>query len=642
MKSDSSARRFGAALLVAVVALSVAAVGIGPGGFAGTAAAADATEGSFTAGPQVAQSSPDGADDLVVNDVTADGEATLVVTYFDGDNNRILAGTTQVNSPSGADVQVDTQSATLGFRYKVFLMPRSEANSYVGGTSQGGTLSGAPTRDQFVALGTVQFVETSYSSFSDTDAEAESYTFSDAPPVSSVPIAATSEFTFDDGGGTFADEFSLSVSTRKLNPGETASSGAVIATSPLYDDRYPTRETTFEADLSGHLSQGDNTLYVNLHRGDGFSAPVVQKGATSTFSEPITVTLKRIDVQVTDLQTNAPVTEGEDLTVEATFTNEGNLDLIQYEDSVSATFGVDPSGGSSYATQQTLTLPDDLSETYGISAGESVSYTFTYSTSTGEAPNVGVRVTTDDDPDGVSKTATVEELTPDLQVTSVSPQDSGVAAGETLDVQATLDNQGNAQADGQTVTLEVDSNGDGSYTQVDSQTVTVADGATKDVTLSYNSQESDGSSVDVRVTTEDDTTGQTATASLAVPDSITGASVSFAGSGLDPEETATFTATVENTNGNAFQGLDVTFDTTGDGTLTAVQATSDSDGTVIAEYTPAVSDAGETVEVQAEGEYLFTATVSRGGEIQVSRGSAIAEELERAIDRSQQIVVSPS
>ena len=51
---------------------------------------------------------------------------------------------------------------------------------------------------------------------------------------------------------------------------------------------------------------------------------------------------------------------------------------------------------------------------------------------------------------------------------------------------------------------------------------------------------------------------------------------------------------------------------------------------------------GDTVEVQAEGDYLFTATVSRGGEIQVSRGSAIAEELERAIDYGKTIRVVPS
>ena len=49
---------------------------------------------------------------------------------------------------------------------------------------------------------------------------------------------------------------------------------------------------------------------------------------------------------------------------------------------------------------------------------------------------------------------------------------------------------------------------------------------------------------------------------------------------------------------------------------------------------------GETVEVQANGDYLFTATVGRGGEIQVSRGSAIAEELEQAIDRRQLITVA--
>jgi len=48
---------------------------------------------------------------------------------------------------------------------------------------------------------------------------------------------------------------------------------------------------------------------------------------------------------------------------------------------------------------------------------------------------------------------------------------------------------------------------------------------------------------------------------------------------------------------------------------------------------------GETVEVRANGEYLFTATVGRGGEVQVSRGSAIAEELENAVDRQQTITV---
>ena len=50
---------------------------------------------------------------------------------------------------------------------------------------------------------------------------------------------------------------------------------------------------------------------------------------------------------------------------------------------------------------------------------------------------------------------------------------------------------------------------------------------------------------------------------------------------------------------------------------------------------------GETVEVRADSEYLFTATVSRGGEIQVSRGSAIAEELEAAIDHGRQVTVVP-
>ncbi|WP_049893662.1 PINc/VapC family ATPase [Halogranum rubrum] len=71
-----------------------------------------------------------------------------------------------------------------------------------------------------------------------------------------------------------------------------------------------------------------------------------------------------------------------------------------------------------------------------------------------------------------------------------------------------------------------------------------------------------------------------------------------------------------------------------------------SDGTVV---TPEITSrhvvvrmdehVGETVEVRADGDYLFTATVGRGGDIQVSRGSAIADELEDAIDRKKQITV---
>jgi ATPase len=54
------------------------------------------------------------------------------------------------------------------------------------------------------------------------------------------------------------------------------------------------------------------------------------------------------------------------------------------------------------------------------------------------------------------------------------------------------------------------------------------------------------------------------------------------------------------------------------------------------------AEVGETVEVRADDEYLFTATVGRGGEMQVSRGSAIADELERAIDGERRLTVVPA
>jgi len=57
---------------------------------------------------------------------------------------------------------------------------------------------------------------------------------------------------------------------------------------------------------------------------------------------------------------------------------------------------------------------------------------------------------------------------------------------------------------------------------------------------------------------------------------------------------------------------------------------------------PAAGYEGETVEIRAGDEYVCTATVSRGGEVQVSRGSAIAEEIERAVDRGREVRVVPN
>ena len=57
---------------------------------------------------------------------------------------------------------------------------------------------------------------------------------------------------------------------------------------------------------------------------------------------------------------------------------------------------------------------------------------------------------------------------------------------------------------------------------------------------------------------------------------------------------------------------------------------------------PVDGHVGETVEVRADGDYLFTATVGRGGEVQVSRGSAIADELEAALDRKARVTVLPA
>ena len=56
---------------------------------------------------------------------------------------------------------------------------------------------------------------------------------------------------------------------------------------------------------------------------------------------------------------------------------------------------------------------------------------------------------------------------------------------------------------------------------------------------------------------------------------------------------------------------------------------------------PSESYIGNAIEIHADGKYLFTATVGGKGEIQLARGSAIAEELEDVIDRKGKISIVP-
>lgn len=201
----------------------------------------------------------------------------------------------------------------------------------------------------------------------------------------------------------------------------------------------------------------------------------------------------------------------------------------------------------------------------------------------------------------VSSAFTLNIQQPDLQVTNVAPQDGNVVEGEdVLDVDVTVENQGDAEATDQTVTLEVDSNQDGSFTQEDSTKVTVGKGNTNSsITLSYTTQDGDASAVDVRVTTEDDTEGITKEASIqsAAPDTITNGDASP--DPIDPGETSTVTGELLR-DGSPLDGADVEFSHDGNGDLTVTQGTSDTNGVVEAEYTADIRDAGETVTVTIE------------------------------------------
>ncbi|AGN01442.1 peptidase S8/S53 subtilisin kexin sedolisin [Salinarchaeum sp. Harcht-Bsk1] len=226
-------------------------------------------------------------------------------------------------------------------------------------------------------------------------------------------------------------------------------------------------------------------------------------GASVTVQEPA-------NFSVTNVTTNAPVTEGETLDVSATIENVGDVEGTQ-------TINLTVDGTEE--TTQSLTL----------NAGESSTETLSWTTTAGDNGTHTVAINSEND----SASTTVTVQTPANFSVQIDDTNSAVVEGDTLQVNATVNNTGGTTAT-QNVTLAL--NG----TQEDSESVSLNGGENQSVTLNWSTTDGDAGDYTAAVNTSNDS----ATTSVTV------------------QEPANFSVTAISSNAPVTEGANLTVDAT--------------------------------------------------------------------------------
>jgi uncharacterized membrane protein len=270
-----------------------------------------------------------------------------------------------------------------------------------------------------------------------------------SPDDPAVPPGEDSTSVTFDGGGTGNDLF-----------GELTYNWEV----PTYSGEPPEGEEDTVEMVPG-------TYNVTLKVSDGLMSDTTQK--TIEVEEQEAANFK-----VSSLSTNSPITAGETLTVDAQIENTGDVSGSQ-----TVELNVDGLGSDSTSVD--------------LSGGESKTKTLTVETSSGDAGSYTADVSTDDD--SASTDVTVEEQPdpPNLVVNSLSTN-SPITAGETLSVEATIENTGD-ESGSQTVNLDLSGLGS------DSTSVDLSGGELKTKTLTVETSSGDAGSYTAEVSTDDDT-----------------------------------------------------------------------------------------------------------------------------------------
>ena len=258
-----------------------------------------------------------------------------------------------------------------------------------------------------------------------------------------------------------------------------------------------------------------------------------------------------------------PVTEGEDVTVAYTIENTGDV------------------GG----TQDILFFVDGTEEgresDVELGGGGSFSGSFTYTTQSGDAPSILVEVVSEDSRS--ERQVTVNEPDPAFFDVAITGTNSPISEGETLTVDATVENTGD-ESGTQTITLDVPGLGQ------DSTTETLSGGTSTTVSLSVGTSSGDAGEYTATVASEDDTDSTDVRVDAPANFAVT---IDGTNSPVVEGETLDVTATVENT-GDLSDSQNITL--AADGTTedsTTVELAGGESTTVTLSWDTQPGDAGE-------------------------------------------------
>lgn len=190
--------------------------------------------------------------------------------------------------------------------------------------------------------------------------------------------------------------------------------------------------------------------------------------------------------EVDIVETNSPITEGGTLEVTADIENTGKLEGTQDTELDIEELGTD-------------------SETVTLAGNESTSVTLSVGTEAGDAGEYTATVSSDDDSDSRTVEVTVQEVAdPAFFDVEIVDTNDPVEEGEMLEVTADIENTGEEEAQ-QEITLAFEDE------IVDTASITLSEGESETVVLSYQTEESDAGERSVTVASADDSDSVTVT-----------------------------------------------------------------------------------------------------------------------------------
>ena len=440
---------------------------------------------------------------------------------------------------------------------------------------------------------------------------------SEAEPESTSPVPAGYYGTVVDTDGDPVEEAGMEVTAELEADNEVYGPIETDATGDFGGELINESKLTVNPDSTPSEDENEVTFFVDGEPVETDEPIEWEEGA----SEEVTLTLDvedddpdpdppNFDVTIDD--TNSPITEGEELTVDLTIENTG-------EETDTQTITLENFDGDSV---------DTASVTLGEGAQETV--TLTWATEAGDAGTDDITVSSDDDT--ATQSVEIQALPANFDVT-IDDTNSPVTAGEDLVVDATIENTGGEEATQEIALTDFDGE------PVDEQSVTLAGGASESITLTWSTDDTAIGSGDITVASDDDTATQEIT--VVDPDAaVFEVTITDAPDTVTEGDDATVEYEIENT-GPATATQDITFSINGEliATNADVELDPDEVATDSFTYTTETGDApsidatvasdddSDTATITVQQPAFFETTIT-GVEETVERGETVTVDYE--------------